>query len=185
MDERRRTADRVFYGSLAYTAALTLLWLFFMVTRGDAGVLFAHYTVDREAITRVFSGFLFFSMFWGYIWYGIKSLLLRVLGGFSEDERRLAFSSRMDGPFDVSKLDRDSILSAESRKQVAELKSELAQLRSSAPPAPPLANAVEDGVIVDQPVLIRGVHQNKGDPQAVSGGAGGRAPGSHYSRQRP
>ena len=104
MDERRRTADRVFYGSLAYTAALTLLWLFFMVTRGDAGVLFAHYTVDREAITRVFSGFLFFSMFWGYIWYGIKSLLLRVLGGFSEDERRLAFSSRMDGPFDVSAL---------------------------------------------------------------------------------
>ncbi len=104
MDERRRTADRVFYGSLAYTAALTLLWLFFMVTRRDAGVLFSRYTVDREALTRVFFGFLIFSIIWGFIWYGIKNLLLRVLGGFSKDERRLAFSSRMDGPFDVSAL---------------------------------------------------------------------------------
>jgi hypothetical protein len=42
VDERRRTADRVFYGSLLYTSALTLLWLFFMVTRRDAGVLFSH-----------------------------------------------------------------------------------------------------------------------------------------------
>ncbi len=98
----RRTADRVFYGSLLYTAALTLVWLFFIVSRRDAGVLFSRYTVDRDAITRVFFGFLIFSVIWGFIWYGIKSLLLRVVGGFSKDERRLAFTSRMDGTFDVS-----------------------------------------------------------------------------------
>jgi hypothetical protein len=58
--------------------------------------------VDRDALTRVFFGFFFFSILWGFIWYGIKSLLLRSVVGLSKDERRRVFRSRMDEPFLVS-----------------------------------------------------------------------------------
>jgi dolichol kinase len=101
--ERRRTADRVFRGALAYTAALSLLWVFFLST-GQTFGLFNTYTVDREALLRVFSGFLFFSVLWGVIWYGVKSLVLRAFVGFTKEERRLAFRSRMSEPFDLSGL---------------------------------------------------------------------------------
>src|SRR5260370_5980220 len=55
-------------------------------------------------MSRVLFGFLFFSILWGFIWYGIKSLLLRFLVGFSKEERRRAFRSRMDEPFEVSEF---------------------------------------------------------------------------------
>jgi dolichol kinase len=101
---RRRTADRVFLGSLLYTAALTLFWLFVVVSGRDAGVLFSRYKLDAQAIVGLLFGFLFFGVFWGLIWYGVKNLLLRSLVGFSKDERRAAFSSRMDAPYDVQAL---------------------------------------------------------------------------------
>jgi hypothetical protein len=41
---------------------------------------------------------------WGFIWYGIKTILLKYVVGFSKDERRQAFSSRMNAPFDVASL---------------------------------------------------------------------------------
>jgi hypothetical protein len=41
---------------------------------------------------------------WGFVWLGIKTLLLRFVAGFSKEERRAAFSSRMDQPFEVSEL---------------------------------------------------------------------------------
>jgi len=104
LDQRRRTADRVFRGCLLYTSALTLLWLFFAVAGGAPGALFSRYSVDAEALRNVFFGFLFFSVLWGLIWYGVKNLLLRSLAGFSKEERRLAFSSRMAEPFDLSAL---------------------------------------------------------------------------------
>jgi dolichol kinase len=101
--ERRQTADRVFRWALAYTAALTGLWVFFLAT-GQTFGLFRTYAVDREALGRVFVGFLFFSILWGVIWYGVKSLLLRSFVGFSKEERRLAFTSRMSEPFDLPAL---------------------------------------------------------------------------------
>ncbi len=104
LDQRRRTADRVFRGSLLYTSALSLWWLFFVISRREPGALFSRYTVDLEALRNVAFGFFFFSVFWGLIWYGVKNLLLRVLAGFSKEERRLAFSSRMDEPFDLPAL---------------------------------------------------------------------------------
>ena len=94
----------MFYGCLAYTGALTAFWLFFMVTRRDAGILFRQYTVDGEAIGRVLSGFLFFSILWGYAWYGIKNLLLKAVVGFTREERRQAFRSRMDEPYPLSDI---------------------------------------------------------------------------------
>jgi dolichol kinase len=101
--ERRRTADRVFRGALAYTAALSLLWVFFLAT-GQTFGLFSTYAIDRDALLRVLFGFLFFSVLWGVIWYGVKSLCLRFFVGFSKEERRLAFASRMSEPFDLSAL---------------------------------------------------------------------------------
>jgi hypothetical protein len=99
--ERRRTADRIFKGALMFNAALTVLWLFALVTRRDV-FFFAHYELDRAALGRVGGGILFFYVIWGFIWYGVKTLLLKYWVGFSKEERRQAFSSRMDEPFDVS-----------------------------------------------------------------------------------
>ena len=97
-------AERVFLGSLAYTVALTLFWAVLLVTKPDDGFLFRQYRPDREALQRIAFGFLFFSMLWGYIWYGVKTALLRWLVGFSKEERREAFASRMDAPYDLTGL---------------------------------------------------------------------------------
>jgi hypothetical protein len=103
LEDRRRTADRIFKGALAFNAALTVFWLS-LVLVGRETVFFTHYELNREAIGRVASGILFFYVFWGFIWYGIKSALLTSVVGFSKEERRLAFSSRMHQPFDVSAI---------------------------------------------------------------------------------
>ena len=50
------------------------------------------------------SGVLFFYVIWGVIWWAIKDALLRFFVGFTRDERRDAFSSRMDRPYDVNDL---------------------------------------------------------------------------------
>ena len=101
--ERRRTADLVFYGSLAYTAALTLLWLVVLAT-GRSGGFFAEWQITRQGLLRVAVGFLFFNLLWGLIWLGIKTLVLAQMVGFSKEERRAAFGSRMREPFDLPGL---------------------------------------------------------------------------------
>ncbi|MFI5183879.1 MAG: hypothetical protein ACHQNV_05745 [Vicinamibacteria bacterium] len=101
--ERRRTADRVFYGALTYTAALTLLWLFQVLT-GRGTPFFQHYKVDSETVGHVLGGLLFFNILWGLIWFGVKNLLFWKWVGFSKEERRAAFSSRMREPYDVPGL---------------------------------------------------------------------------------
>jgi hypothetical protein len=101
--ERRRTADRVFRGALVFNTALTAFWLFMVITQRDA-FFFQHYNIDGPAVANVASGILFFYVAWGFIWYGVKNLLLRYFVGFSKEERRQAFSSRMDAPFDVAAL---------------------------------------------------------------------------------
>jgi len=101
LGERRRTADRIFRGALAFNAALTVFWAVMLVTRGNA-YFFVTYDITRERLTQVFFGVLFFNVLWGFIWYGIKTLLLKYLAGFSKEERRQSFSSRMRQPFDVA-----------------------------------------------------------------------------------
>jgi hypothetical protein len=101
---RRGTADRVFLGSLVYTMALTILWATLLVTRPSDGFLFRDYRLDGRAVGRLVFGFLFFSILWGVIWWGVKTALLRWWVGFSKEERRQAFSSRMDAPYDVAAL---------------------------------------------------------------------------------
>ena len=102
-EERRRTADRVFWGAVAFNTALTIFWLVLLLTRGHT-VFFAEYDVTRVAVGQVLGGIFFFYILWGFIWYGIKTLLLKYLVGFSKEERRRAFSSRMDAPYDVADL---------------------------------------------------------------------------------
>ena len=98
---RRRTADRVFRGALLFNAALTVFWLFLALTHHET-IFFPHYSIDRGTVFRIGGAVLFFYVLWGFIWYGVKTLLLKYFVGFSKEERRQAFSSRMREPFDVS-----------------------------------------------------------------------------------
>ena len=52
----------------------------------------------------MFTGILFFNVVWGFIWYGVKTALLRFLAKFSKEEVRQVFSSRMRQPFDVGEF---------------------------------------------------------------------------------
>ena len=69
MADRRRIADRIFRGALAFNTFLTLFWGFMMVTRHDA-LIFHQYTIDRTAVASIFFSLIFFYVIWGYIWYG-------------------------------------------------------------------------------------------------------------------
>jgi hypothetical protein len=101
--DRRRTADRIFRGALLFNTALTLFWGVMLATGGNA-YFFGSYNIDRQGLGRVFGGILIFYVVWGFIWYGVKTLLLRFVAGFSKDEQRQAFSSRMRYPFDVAEF---------------------------------------------------------------------------------
>ncbi|MFI4944954.1 MAG: hypothetical protein ACHP85_16935, partial [Burkholderiales bacterium] len=81
----RQDAQRYFRWSLALTGAVTAVWLFFVVTGRDGGAVFKGYQLNLEAVGRVAMGFLVMSVLWGWLWYGIKSLLLRKLAGFSKE----------------------------------------------------------------------------------------------------
>lgn len=98
---RRRTADRIFRGALAFNCALTLFWLVALATGRTLGV-FEHYRLDVEGILRVAVGISIFYVLWGFIWLGVKGSLLKRVAGFSAEERRRAFSSRMREPYDVA-----------------------------------------------------------------------------------
>jgi hypothetical protein len=102
-DARLRAARRVFQGTLAGTAAMTLFWLYSIASQRGT-TLFPRYNIDGQTIGSVLAGFLFFWIFWGFVWYLIKRAVLRRWVGFSPDELRLVFRSRMNEPFEVSDL---------------------------------------------------------------------------------
>src|SRR3954447_4731279 len=101
--DRRKTADRIFRGALIFNTALTLFWAVMLVTGGNA-YFFGSYALSLPGLARVFVGVLVFYVLWGFIWYGVKTLLLKYVAGFSEDERRESFSSRMRRSFDVDEF---------------------------------------------------------------------------------
>lgn len=97
---RRATADRVFRGSLAVTAALSVVALWAALTGRTGGAL--HGTqLSLEGLARVAVGLSIMGVLWGWLWYGIRSLLLARAVGLSAEERRAVFRSRMDGSFDL------------------------------------------------------------------------------------
>ena len=101
-DSRYRNARLIFRGALIFNAVLTVFWLVTYLAGGSW--FFADYRADWQTIPRVLGGVAFFYVIWGVIWWAIKTLLLRYFVGFSKDERRDAFSSRMDRPYDVGDL---------------------------------------------------------------------------------
>lgn len=110
---RPRTAVRIFRGAVLYTGAFTLIWLFFVITRRDGGLLFGATRIDLQSIVRVVIGFLFTTVLWGLIWWGLRWLLLRKVAGFSRRELKDVFSSRMNRPFDLS-----SFLASHSERRI-------------------------------------------------------------------
>ncbi len=100
-DTRLQTAHRIFRGALIFNTALTAFWIFAIFTHRTGG-FFQHYEVGRAEVANVTFGILFFYVIWGFIWYGIKTLLLKHVVGFTKEERRQAFSSRMRAPFEVA-----------------------------------------------------------------------------------
>jgi hypothetical protein len=101
--ERRRTADRIFLGALLFNAVLTVFWAAVVLTKSDA-FFFGSSAFDLEAVRRVLFGVGFFYVVWGFVWYGVKTALLKYMAGFSAEERREAFSSRMSKPYEVSEI---------------------------------------------------------------------------------
>lgn len=105
LDERRRTVDLVFRGAVAFTAAITVYWAFLLAT-GRPSAFFKDYRIDGKTLVGVLIGFLWFNVLWGLVWWGIKTALLAHWVGFTKEERRRAFSSRLDGSFDVADITR-------------------------------------------------------------------------------
>jgi dolichol kinase len=103
VDERRRTADRVFWVGFAVNGMLTAFWLYLVATQGQTP-FFGTYRVDGRALGELIGFIVSFYVVLGFIWYGIKGLLLRFFVGFTEAEVREAFSSRMSKPFDLAGL---------------------------------------------------------------------------------
>jgi dolichol kinase len=100
-DQRRRTVDRVFRGALVFNVALTAYWLFLLATGGSSAI-FKNSRAGLEQVGAVLGFFLFFHVAWGFVWLGIKALVLKYVVGFSKVERRRAFSSRLEERFEVA-----------------------------------------------------------------------------------
>ena len=101
--ERRRVADRIYTGALYFNIALTVFWAALWTT-GATTIFFGPATVDFAAVGGVLIGIGFFYVAWGFLWWGIKAALLKYWAGFSKEERRAAFSSRMSVPYDVAAI---------------------------------------------------------------------------------
>src|SRR5688500_15493204 len=101
-DSRHRTARIIFLGAFAFNAALTVFWLVTFLRGGS--FFYSDYRADWATVGRVLSGAFFFYVVWGFVWWAVKTALLRHFVGFTKEERRAAFSSRMKGPYDVSAL---------------------------------------------------------------------------------
>ncbi|MFN8096262.1 MAG: hypothetical protein U0599_29305 [Vicinamibacteria bacterium] len=99
---RRPAADRVYRGCLAATLALTAAAAWSAL--GGGGAIPGTPRVGLEAVARIAVGITVVWFLWGWLWYGIRSLLLARVVGLSKDERRTVFRSRMDGTFDLAGL---------------------------------------------------------------------------------
>ena len=83
--ERLGTARRIFIGALASTTLFTAAWIGLLLTRTGSGGLLGRRPIDAEALGRVLFTFLLVTVFWGWLWYGMKRLLL-VRAGLTQEE---------------------------------------------------------------------------------------------------
>ena len=66
-DTRLLTARRIFLGALIFNSALTVFWLFALLTDRTGG-FFQHYDISGETIGRIVGAIFFFYVLWGFIW---------------------------------------------------------------------------------------------------------------------
>ena len=102
-DARHVTARRVFRVALVVNSALTLLCILSYFTGFGASVVGA-VTLDGANALRIGISILVITVLWGFIWLGVKTLLLARFAKFSREERRAAFGSRMREPYDVAAI---------------------------------------------------------------------------------
>ena len=100
----RRRADLLFRAVLVVTSAITLVWLGLLLAGRDGGDAFRAYRLTADAIGRVVVGFAIMTLLWGWLWYGVKRLLLRKLAGLTKAEADATFGSRMAEPFHLATL---------------------------------------------------------------------------------
>jgi hypothetical protein len=112
----RRQSGRLFRGCLVLTATITAAWLTLLLTGRGSAVLGR--PLDALSPVRVLFGFLIIGILWGWLWYGVKRVLLRRLVGLSREETDETFRSRVRRPFDLGALLRGR---SERRVRIADM----------------------------------------------------------------
>ena len=102
-DDRRRLADRIFYLAVAVNLVLTVVALIPSLTGAGHSVI-GKFEFNAGSIVTLIIGFAFFNVFWAFVWFGVKALLLRFFVGMSREDRKIVFASRMSEPFDLGGL---------------------------------------------------------------------------------
>lgn len=115
-EANRRQSDRIFRGALAVTAAITAVWLVLLLSGRGSAVLGR--PLDPLSPVRVLFGFAIVGVLWGWLWYGVKRVLLRKLVGLSREETDGTFLSRLRQPFDLAALLQDR---SERRVRIADM----------------------------------------------------------------
>jgi hypothetical protein len=103
-DPHLRTARWVYRGCLAYTIAITLFWIVVLVLGPERAPIFGAYRVDGQTVGRILGPFLIMTVLWGWLWYGVRALLLRRFVGLTREEIREVFTSRTRHRFDLRGL---------------------------------------------------------------------------------
>jgi hypothetical protein len=101
--ERLATANRIFAFALSINLILTVFCLVAYAT-GKGTAIAGAFQVSVASIVNVLIGITLFHIIWGFVWYGVKNLLLARFVGMSKDDRRAAFSSRMAQPYEIPVL---------------------------------------------------------------------------------
>src|SRR4051812_45737752 len=100
---RLAIAARVHRGAFWLNSVLTVFCIVAYVT-GKGAAIAGSFKPSVQAILQVLMAVAFFHVIWGFVWYGLKNLLLAKFVGFTRDERRAAISSRMREPYELPKL---------------------------------------------------------------------------------
>lgn len=101
--ERLATANRIFLFALIVNVILTVFCLVAYAT-GKGTAIAGTFRFSVASIVQVLIGMTLFHIVWGFVWYGVKNLLLARFVGMSKEDRRAAFSSRMNQPYEIAAL---------------------------------------------------------------------------------
>jgi hypothetical protein len=96
-------ANRIYKGALFTNLALTLFCIV-AYTTGFGSSIAGSFEFSAQNVGQVLIGVALFHVVWGFVWYGIKNLLLARFVKFTKEERKAAFSSRMSQPYEVREL---------------------------------------------------------------------------------